>query len=78
MDIVLFPVQSSQISAVGFGKEKDEDTAGVMEVQFTSGKRWRYFGVPQLVYQEMVSASSVGAYFNRAIRSKFPGEQVAS
>lgn len=57
-------VVSSHIAAVDY--ELDEE---VVTVEFKSGARWRYFGVPLEIYLEMLDAPSVGSYFYHRIRS---------
>lgn len=76
MDITLNAVSSSQIAAVGFGKEKPEDTRGTLRVQFTSGKQWDYFSVPESVYTSLISAESIGRYFNQNVRKQYGGQEV--
>lgn len=75
-DITLEAVSSSQIAAVGFGKEKPEDTRGTLRVQFTSGKQWDYFSVPESVYTSLISAESIGRYFNQNVRKQYGGQEV--
>jgi hypothetical protein len=42
-----------------------------LELKFRSGKRYLYFHVPPLCYQELLQAESKGSYFNRSIRNRF-------
>lgn len=77
--ITLNGVNSSMISGVGFGKEKDDDQTGVVEVQFANnGKRWRYYGVTEALYDDMVASPSIGRFFLANIKNKFRGEEVFS
>jgi hypothetical protein len=77
-DVTLNAVSSSQIAAVGFGKDKDEDTTGELHVLFAgTGKRWKYFGVSEQTYRDMLASPSIGRYFNQHIRG-MAGEQVFS
>jgi hypothetical protein len=59
------PVQSSNIASVGFDD-------GVMEVEFTNGRVYRYVGVPSDIYQRVMFGldddASVGKRFNKLIR----------
>jgi len=38
------------------------------------GRRYKYFGVPQLVYLALRDSPSRGQYFNRAIRGRYPSQ----
>lgn len=49
------PVTSSNISSVGWEN-------GLMEVEFTSGKTYRYEDVPETEYQALLGADSPGKY----------------
>lgn len=57
------PVKSSNIAAVGY-----ED--GVMEVEFTNGKVYRYTGDRvREHYDGMMAAPSIGAYFHAHVKT---------
>ena len=36
-----------------------------------TGKRYKYFGVPELIYDELMEAPSRGRYYNDNIRGQF-------
>lgn len=42
-----------------------------LELQFVSGRRYRYHDVPEEIYSEMRRAFSKGEYFNSHIRDHF-------
>lgn len=42
-----------------------------LEIQFVSGRRYRYHRVPERVYRAMRRARSKGSFFNRQIRGRF-------
>jgi hypothetical protein len=42
-----------------------------LEIEFTSGRCYRYLDVPQQTADAMRAAFSKGSYFNRHIRDKF-------
>lgn len=56
------PVDSTVIAAVVYSAE-----AG-LDIEFTSGTRYRYFAVPAQIFLEFLSADSKGVFFNRRIR----------
>jgi hypothetical protein len=39
----------------------------ILEVVFNSGERYQYFDVPASVYDELMSAESIGQYMHRHI-----------
>jgi hypothetical protein len=59
-------VKSSVIRAIAF----DERTR-TLEVEFHTGKVYRYLRVPRSEYEKLRRAASVGSYFNRQIRTQF-------
>lgn len=60
-------IDSSGLSAVGYSK-----SSAVLEIEFKSGKVYRYFAVPGSLYAELMKAESKGAFFNRCIKDVFP------
>lgn len=64
----LTPVQSSNISALGY---KDG-----MWVRFNGGTLYRYPEVPMDRFQEAFQVESVGRWFAQNIRGKYQHEQV--
>lgn len=42
-----------------------------LDVQFVSGRRYRYYDVPKDTYAEMRRAFSTGEYFNANVRDHF-------
>jgi hypothetical protein len=42
-----------------------------LELQFVSGRRYRYHDVPEEVWREMRRAFSKGEFFNEHIRNQF-------
>lgn len=57
-------VQSSNISEVGW--ESD-----VLEVAFKTGSVYRYTGVPERIYRDLMQSASVGKFFAAEIRGKY-------
>ena len=48
----------------------------ILLVQFSSGSTWAYHGIPKDKYESLVRSSSVGEYFNKHIRNKYPSESI--
>lgn len=62
----MVPVSSSNIASIGF----DENTH-ILAVQFTNGRTYRYAGVPNGEFQNLLNATSVGSYFAANIKNIF-------
>jgi len=65
------PVTSSNIVSIGY----DVDTR-TLEVEFNSGAVYQYSNVPEDVYNELISASSIGAYFASGIKYVYYGKRI--
>ncbi len=48
-----------------------DEVAAELHVEFTSGRTYVYFGIPRRVYDALVRAPSIGAYFNDHIRDAY-------
>ena len=68
LDITFFQtaVASSAIRAVGYDLLRQR-----MTILFVRGKIYPYCGVPYGVYKSLISASSVGEYYNSYIRGVY-------
>jgi hypothetical protein len=64
------PVESSALTSVGF-----DAAASTLEIKFSSGQVYRYFGVPPAVYEELMAAGSRGSYFSEQIRNRYRFER---
>jgi hypothetical protein len=60
-------LQSTSLNAATY-----EGQDAFLELEFRNGAIYRYLGVPEQVYQELLSAESKGQYFNQHIRNRFP------
>lgn len=60
-------VESTTLIAVGY-----DDTREILQLEFRSHEVYRYFGVPESVYEALMAAASKGRYFNGTIRGCFP------
>lgn len=56
-------VESSNLASVGYDVENE-----ILEIEFNKGGVYQYFDVPENVYEELMSASSHGQYFDRNIK----------
>lgn len=64
------PVESSNIKFIGHSYPRR-----MLEVGFNNGSVYRYKGVPNKVYKELLNAESKGKAFHYLIRSKYPYKQ---
>lgn len=59
-------VTSSNIRSVGYDPHKK-----LLEIEFNSGAIYQYDDVPQHVYDNLMTAESVGSYFNSVIKPNY-------
>ena len=59
-------VRSSNILSVGY-----DVSARVLEVEFQSGNVYRYFDVPESLYQDFMTSGSKGEFFHDNILKEF-------
>lgn len=59
--------ESSVIAALTYDAEKN-----TLDVEFTSGRVYRYWMVPASAYYAFAKAPSLGQHFNSEIRDRFP------
>lgn len=64
-------VVSSMLASVAYSID------ATLDLEFHSGAIYRYFAVPEAVFQGLIVAESKGAYFNRNLRNRFPYQRLA-
>lgn len=62
---------SEALSSVGYDPKRC-----VLEVEFTSGRVYQYFGVPEREVDRLLRADSRGAYFSERVRDRYDYRQV--
>lgn len=60
------PVLSSNICSIGY-----DSSQAVLEVEFTSGDVYRYYGVPQYLYEQFMGSASKGEFLHDHIRDSY-------
>lgn len=70
-DLEMIPVSSSNLSEVGYDPQTN-----TLRISFKSGSMYDYFGVSQDVYENLMSADSLGSYHYYNIRMVFSYQQV--
>jgi len=66
-EIARRPVVSSVVRSIGY-----DDGHALLEVEFVSGRVYRYHLVPRRTWSGLLGAASKGRYFDAHIREKFP------
>ena len=67
----LIPVNSSNIDVVGYDAASQELFIGF---KGQSGKMWKYRDVPEIVFNNMMKAKSIGSYYASLIKPVYTGE----
>ncbi len=65
-------INSSMIVSIGYDSQQ-----AILEIEFKSnGQVWQYRDVPEYLWYEMESASSIGKFFHSNIRGTFDESRV--
>ncbi len=67
----LLPVISTSISDIGY-----DIGVQTLYVRFNNGFTYQYGNVPPQVYSTLMNSESIGAYFNRNIRGRYPYRRI--
>ena len=67
--VTMNTVESSNIARIGW----QDDT---LYITFHTGATYSYAGVPSALYQELLSAESVGKLFHAKVKGKFEFQQI--
>jgi hypothetical protein len=60
------PVTSSNVADVGY-----DALTMTLEIGFKDGTVYQYFDIPESVYQELLSADSVGRFLNQQVKNSY-------
>jgi hypothetical protein len=66
------PVRSRDLALIGY----DAATA-ILEVVFRAGGVYRYQGVPESIYHELMAAPSHGTFFQKHVKVQYPYVKVS-
>jgi hypothetical protein len=66
MQTHMIPVSSSKLKAVGY-----EASPMILRIEFFKDGTFEYYGVPELIYNDLMSADSLGVYFKRYIKDRY-------
>ncbi len=67
------PVVSSDIASIGY-----DAATGTLEIEFRATGVYRYFSVPQNIFDGLQTTSSPGKFFLQNIKGKFAWEKAAN
>lgn len=65
------PVSSSNLAAIGYDASQQ-----VLEIEFLNGGVYRYFDVPEGLFDQLMAAGSHGSFFSQNIRNQFQFERL--
>ena len=65
-------VESTTLATVAYDEARE-----LLRLEFRSRANYEYLGVPAIVHQALLGAPSKGAYFNQAIRGRFPYKRLS-
>jgi KTSC domain-containing protein len=65
-------VTSSNLASVGY-----DPSSQTLEVEFHNGSVYRYFNVPETIYDGLMHASSSGSFLASQVKDRFPYSRVA-
>jgi KTSC domain-containing protein len=67
----MHPVSSSNVDSVGYDQESE-----TLYVRFKNETLYEYRNVPVVVFEQLMSAPSVGSYMHRNIKNVYPYDRV--
>ena len=67
----LYTLDSSVLTSAAYSTDE------TLRLEFRTGPVYRYFRVPPNIFQNLMTATSKGAYYHRNIRKDFPYQRVA-
>lgn len=71
MRITRWPIESSAVRTMGYDPE-----SSTLEVEFSSGDVYRYYGVAFADVEALILADSKGTFINQVIKAKYRFRQI--
>lgn len=65
-------VTSTSIAQVGY-----DGNQHLLDIKFHNGQVWRYEGVANVTFDEMMAAASIGKFFSTKIRGHYAEQRLA-
>ena len=67
-------VSAKGITEIGY--HEDSEVHGTLELEFESGKVYRFFNVPPDIHDKLIHATSREDYYELHIGSRFPNKRI--
>ena len=67
----MIPVSSSNVESIGYDPETQ-----ILHVKFIGGSLYQYLNVPQIEYDQLINAPSIGSYLNRNIKGLYAYQKI--
>lgn len=71
MAIEMIPVASSNVGEVGY-----DAGAQALHVRYLNDRTYVYTGVPEGIFQELLSAPSKGSFLNRVVKGAYAYHEI--
>ena len=65
-------MRRSELNSTSLKSAAYSSQEAILELEFRSGAIYRFGGVPEAAYRELLRAESKGVYFNHHIRNRVP------
>ena len=72
IEVDVKPVKSRDLALIGY-----DNTTSTLEVVFRMGGVYRYQGVPESIYHELMAAPSHGTFFQKHVKVQYPFVKVS-
>lgn len=69
-------VQTATFNSSNLNTMEYDDLTNTLRLGFKAGGTYEYYGVPQVIVNELRQAQSAGSYFHQFIREKFEYKRV--
>jgi len=76
MSVKLTKVTSSNIDAIGFDEYTDDESIGILIVQFINGAKFQYFDVPRQKFDAFLEAESKGKFYIANVMKEYEHEKL--
>ena len=65
------PVKSSNLASIGY-----DAVAKILDIEFNSGKVYRYYNVPEDIHSQLMKAESAGKFFTASVRNVYESIEI--
>ena len=64
-------VSSSNVESIGF-----DSSESILYVRFLDGSEYAYYGVPQYIYDDLLTTNSIGSYLHVYVKNQYRYEKI--